>query len=191
MLDLFPTVSVSEDVLPFMRDRPPWAPVNSADQARTKVLKQLVPGPPEAPEVAISIYRPNDCEGNIPCIFHIHGGGYVTGSAGDLEGVHLPLAADLNCCIISVDYRLAPETVFPGAIEDSYAAIAWVFRHAEELRIDAARVGVMGESAGGSSGRARVACPRPGRIPAGVSASHLSNDRRQDMHNRRPASTHG
>ena len=69
--------------------------------------------------------------------------------AADLEGLHLPLAADLDCCIVSVDYRLAPETRFPGAVEDCYAALAWLLTNADDVGIDAARVGVIGESAGG------------------------------------------
>jgi triacylglycerol lipase len=85
----------------------------------------------------------------LPCIFHIHGGGYVAGSVEAQEGVHRALAADLGCLIASVDYRLAPETRFPGAIEDCYAALSWVFSNAQELGVDATRVGVMGESAGG------------------------------------------
>ena len=63
--------------------------------------------------------------------------------------MHRPLAARLGCCIASVDYRLAPETRFPGAIEDCYAALSWLVFNARELGIDPARIGVMGESAGG------------------------------------------
>jgi triacylglycerol lipase len=95
------------------------------------------------------VYRPAGAEGALPCILHIHGGGYVLGSAASSEAAHRPLAADLGCCIVTVDYRLAPETPHPGPVEDCYAALAWVFAHAESLKIDPARVGVMGESAGG------------------------------------------
>ena len=59
------------------------------------------------------------------------------------------MAADLDCVIVSVNYRLAPETIFPGAIEDCYAGLAWTVASADMLGIDAARIGVMGESAGG------------------------------------------
>ena len=71
------------------------------------------------------------------------------GAAAPLEFLHRPLAEELSCVIVSVDYRLAPETVFPGAIEDCYAGLAWTFAHAVDLNIDPARIGVMGESAGG------------------------------------------
>jgi triacylglycerol lipase len=63
--------------------------------------------------------------------------------------MHRPLAEALGCVIVSVDYRLAPETAFPGAIEDCYAGLTWTVAHAAELNIDTARLGVMGESAGG------------------------------------------
>ena len=69
--------------------------------------------------------------------------------------MHRSLVTQLGCALISIDYRLAPETVFPGAIEDCYAALAWVFRHADALGIDAARIGVTGESAGGAPPRWR------------------------------------
>jgi triacylglycerol lipase len=79
----------------------------------------------------------------------MHGGGFVAGSPLADGPRHLALAADLHCCIVSVDYRLAPETPFPGGVEDCYAALTWVFANADALKVDAARVGVMGESAGG------------------------------------------
>jgi triacylglycerol lipase len=63
--------------------------------------------------------------------------------------MHRPLSANLNCVIVSVNYRLAPETRFPGAVEDCYAALAWTFANAEAIGVDASRIGVMGESAGG------------------------------------------
>jgi triacylglycerol lipase len=73
----------------------------------------------------------------------------VLGSIAALEATDRTLSADLSCCIVAVDYRLAPETRFPGAIEDCYAALAWTHAHAAELNIDPTRIGVMGESAGG------------------------------------------
>jgi triacylglycerol lipase len=79
----------------------------------------------------------------------MHGGGYVIGSPAADAPQHQELAAALPCCIVSVDYRLAPETPFPGAVEDCYAALTWLFAHAAVLGIDPLRVGVMGESAGG------------------------------------------
>jgi triacylglycerol lipase len=149
LLDLLPRLELTSELLPTLRSRPSWLAVDPRDRDRTEVVDRLIPGPPGAPDVGVRVYRPVGSTGPLPCILHLHGGGYVTGKAADLEGVHLPLAADLGCCIVSVDYRLAPETPFPGAIEDCYAALTWVVGHAAEIGVDADRIGVMGESAGG------------------------------------------
>jgi triacylglycerol lipase len=113
------------------------------------VSRRSVPGPTGAPDVSVLIYRPQHAAGPLPCILHMHGGGYVIGAAAADGPQHRVLAAELGCCVISVDYRLAPETPYPGAIEDCYAALGWLVTNAGELNIDSRRVGVMGESAGG------------------------------------------
>src|SRR6185295_4616056 len=100
------------------------------------------PGPDGAPDIGLTLYRPRAASTPLACIYHIHGGGFVGGGAAMLEPLHRPLAYDLNCAIVSVDYRLAPETRFPGGIEDCYAGLAWLFKNAEALNIDAARIGV-------------------------------------------------
>ncbi len=149
LLEAFPTVELSLDFLPTMRSRPARFAVDEKDVARTEMTVRTVPGPEGAPEVPVFIYRPKGAAEPLPCIFHIHGGGYVGGDAAGQEAAHRPLAADLHCVVFSVNYRLAPETRFPGAIEDCYAALGWLFTHAAELGVDPARVGIMGESAGG------------------------------------------
>ena len=149
LLDTFPAFELTEAILPLMRARPARFQVRPEDLARTILERRTIPGPAGAPEVEVLIYRPKLTEGPLPCILHIHGGGYVAGAAADNEAVHRPLAADLACCIVSVEYRLAPETPFPGPVEDCYAALAYVFGHAAELGVDPGRIGLMGESAGG------------------------------------------
>lgn len=108
-----------------------------------------VPGPTDAPEVALALYRPLGIDTALPCILHCHGGGYVFGSPAAQLYQHRSMAEALSCCLVSVDYRLAPETRFPGAIEDCYAALTWLFENAGKMKIDPTRIGVMGESAGG------------------------------------------
>ena len=149
LLDTFPAFELTEAILPLMRGRPARFQVRPEDLARTSLERRTIPGPVGAPEVEVLIYRPQLTEDPLPCILHIHGGGYVAGAAADNEAVHRPLAADLACCIVSVEYRLAPETPFPGPVEDCYAALAYVFGHAAELGVDPGRIGLMGESAGG------------------------------------------
>jgi len=84
----------------------------------------------------------------LPAILHIHGGGYVLGTADMTNAANAATALNLGCVIASVDYRLAPETPFPGPLEDCYAALRWLHAAAQDLVIDATRVAVAGESAG-------------------------------------------
>jgi acetyl esterase/lipase len=149
LLDLWPKAHLSHDILAELRspDRLP-APELSPAALTATVQRRTTPGPDGAPEVDVVIYAPEGA-GPFPCIFHIHGGGYVIGAVGGQEAQHRDMAATLGCVIVTVDYRLAPETPFPGAIEDCYAALRWTFDHAAELRVDPARIGIMGESAGG------------------------------------------
>jgi triacylglycerol lipase len=149
LLDLIPTISLNEEILPALRANGIPFPMDPRAAEAVKVSERKIPGPPGAPDVGVLIYTPHSGDGQLPCIFHIHGGGYVRGSASELSPVHCKLALEANCAIVSVDYRLAPETRFPGAIEDCYAALRWVFDNAHEIGIDVSRIGVMGESAGG------------------------------------------
>jgi triacylglycerol lipase len=84
-----------------------------------------------------------------PAYLHIHGGGYVMGGPIMGDGTNRILSERLGCVVVSVDYRLAPETAFPGGLEDCYAALAWLHKEAEALGVDRARIAVGGESAGG------------------------------------------
>ena len=150
LLDSFPPLALSAENLPLVRAGsrlPPRVVPPPAVEVRHWVVK--VPGSPGAPEVALYIYQPQTGADPLPCLYHVHGGGYVIGTPETQRDAHLGLAAELGCCIVSVDYRLAPETPHPGPVEDCYAGLAWLTAKAEELRVDAARIGVMGESAGG------------------------------------------
>lgn len=108
----------------------------------------LAAGRDGSPEVPVLVFKP---EGNRlrPAILHIHGGGMVLGSAHSMRRGPSHCAAHHDIVVVSVDYRLAPETAFPGPQEDCYAALAWLFAQAEALGVDPARIAVMGESAGG------------------------------------------
>lgn len=147
LLDLWPTLTVTADNLADMRAR--QLPLPEIDTSGSTLERLNVPGPAGAPEIELHVYAPIGAAAPLPCIYHIHGGGYIGGAAKSMEPVHRLMVADLGCIIVSVDYRLAPETVFPGAIEDCYAGLAWTFANAARLGIDTGRIGVMGESAGG------------------------------------------
>jgi acetyl esterase/lipase len=149
LLAFFPTLELTADSLPMARAMEFPVPNDNTVPRDVEVKSRNIPGPKGAPDIGVLIYSQRERKGVMPCIFHIHGGGFVVGSATSMKPVHLKLAAAAGCVIVSVDYRLAPETRFPGAIEDCYAALSWVYSEAANLGIDPRRIGVMGESAGG------------------------------------------
>ena len=119
--------------------------------------ERRIPGPEGAPDVRVLVYTPGDRGADpLPAILHIHGGGFVSGSADMSDPNSRSYAVDMNCVVVSVDYRLAPETPFPGPVEDCYAALLWLHTAAGELGIDAKRIMVAGESAG--AGLAAALC---------------------------------
>lgn len=101
------------------------------------------------PEVRLLVVDPPSSAASRPAILYIHGGGMVAGRADSTLDDKPKLALEHGCVVVSVDYRLAPETPFPGPQEDSYAALLWLVANAEELGVDPSRVIVMGASAGG------------------------------------------
>jgi triacylglycerol lipase len=105
-----------------------------------------VPGEPPVP---VRVHRPAGVEGALPGIFSIHGGGYVIGSYDMDDYLHDQWSPLLGTVGISVQYRLAPETPYPGPVEDCYAALRWAHEHADEIGVDPTRLGIYGISAGG------------------------------------------
>ncbi len=130
------------------------------------ISKRTIPGATGAPDVPIVIADTAPDRKNKPVLFHIHGGGYVLGAAEIfLPGV-LRYAIPTGCVVVSVNYRLAPETRFPGALQDNYAALQWVYHHAEDLGIDRKRIAIAGESAGGGHAAALAIHARDrGEVP--------------------------
>jgi acetyl esterase/lipase len=149
MLALFPAMELNRSTLPAIRAAPPRFDLGRVDpRDGVRLEKRLIPGSPESPSVPVLIYTPPRT-GIMSAILHIHGGGYVTGNAEFMEPWHRRLVLETGAVIVSVNYRLAPETPFPGSVEDCYAALAFLHREAGQLSVDSARIGVMGESAGG------------------------------------------
>ncbi len=124
-------------------------PVESYMRPTIAIERLSAPGPAGAPDVPVTLYRPVQADGPLPVLLHIHGGGYVFGSAAGSGPANVRTARELNCLVASVDYRLAPETRAPGAVEDCHAVLAWLNRNAQALGVDPARIAVGGESAGG------------------------------------------
>lgn len=117
--------------------------------ANVKAFKKTIVSP-SGNKINVFVYQPDDQQGRIrPGILHMHGGGFVAGSADMNEGFCKKMAYDLNAVVVSVDYRLATEAPFPEALEDSYAALLWMSRESKELGIDNSKLAVTGESAGG------------------------------------------
>jgi acetyl esterase len=100
--------------------------------------------------VPLRHYEPAGLAAPSPGIVFFHGGGWVTGSIDTHDGACRLLASLTRCRVVSVDYRLAPEHPFPAGVQDCVAATRWVLAHAAELGIDAKRVALTGDSAGGN-----------------------------------------
>ncbi|MDC0718658.1 alpha/beta hydrolase [Nannocystis bainbridge] len=146
LLSAMPAFGLNAQSLPQLRALMPPAGDTLGDLVASE---RTVPGPEDAPEVRVVVYEPPRRLGLGPAYLHMHGGGYVMGSPHIAAARNQALASALGCVVVSVDYRLAPETPFPGAIEDCYAALKWLHAQAEELGVDRRRIAIGGESAGG------------------------------------------
>lgn len=103
----------------------------------------------EVGDVPVRIYTPEGT-GPFPALVYFHGGGWVFCNLDTHDGVSRQMANRVPAVVVSVDYRLAPENKFPAAVEDAYAATTWVAENASALNVDAQRVVVIGDSAGGN-----------------------------------------
>ena len=155
---LVPFGDLTVDVLPPLRVRFEM-PVSD----RVERTDRLVPGDPA---VAARVHRAKGADGTRPCVYSMHGGGYVLGT-NLLDDMRFDeWCPKLDIVGASVDYRLAPETPYPGPLEDCYRGLKWTYEHAEELGIDRDRIGVMGVSAGGGLAAALCLLARErGEIP--------------------------
>ncbi len=166
-LDSFPPLQFSADHLHETRQRirQMTAAVAADPDPAVDVCDGTASGP-DGREIGVAIYRPRAASRPLPALLEIHAGGHVAGSARMTDAANRALAADLGAAIVSVDYRLAPETPFPGPVEDCYHALRWLHASAGELGIDPARIGVSGRSSGGGLAAAVAILARDrGEIP--------------------------
>lgn len=114
-----------------------------------RIDKRTIPGITGQPDVPVLLIGANKGGKPRPGVVYIHGGGFILGTAEGESMQAQSLSSELGCVVVSVDYRLAPETRFPGMLEDCYAALAWMHKNAAELGVDPKRIAVVGGSAGG------------------------------------------
>lgn len=119
-----------------------------ADTPGVSVEERRIRGPNGSPEVLLYVVNAKPGQRR-PGIVSLHGGGFVAGTAKADAKMSAEIARSLDCCVVSVEYRLAPETTWSGSGEDNYAGLKWLYDHADELGVDRGRLAVMGSSAGG------------------------------------------
>ncbi|PSL40730.1 acetyl esterase [Planomicrobium soli] len=105
--------------------------------------------PLEKRSIAIRVYTPEG-QGPFPLFLYFHGGGFVLGNLDTHDVICRKLANSSQHKVVSVDYRLAPESPFPAALEDCYAALEWLWLNGDRLDGDSSRISIGGDSAGGN-----------------------------------------
>ncbi|HYD96264.1 MAG TPA: alpha/beta hydrolase [Noviherbaspirillum sp.] len=119
------------------------------DAPPVAIVRELqAPGPGGA--IPLRLYRPQAGDAPLPALVYFHGGGWTIGDLDTHDTLCRQLANASGCIVVAVDYRMGPEHRFPAAVDDSLAALHWVHAQAPALGIDASRIAVGGDSAGGN-----------------------------------------
>jgi len=161
------------------RKNPGDAPINARNLAEVRkssmpasptrtppYQRRAIPGAKGSPDVSVFVINTAATDRQRPAILHIHGGGFVAAAALEFIPNLQRVARELDCVVVTVDYRLAPETPFPGSLEDNYAALKWLHGSASSLAVDPSRIAVMGESAGGGhAAMLAIAARDRGEVP--------------------------
>lgn len=132
----------------FYRERRFFTQVDPPAVAAVEMLRADGPHAP----IPLRAYRPAGMplDTVLPALVYFHGGGWVIGDLDTHDVLCRELASAAGCAVVAVDYRLAPEHRFPAAVDDCLAATRWVREHAAALKLDARRLAVGGDSAGGN-----------------------------------------
>jgi acetyl esterase/lipase len=129
--------------------------------------------PDVSPDVKLRVHRPVGVDGPLPCLYWMHGGGLVVGDCEQDDLRFDRWCARHNMMAVSVDYRLAPETRYPGAIEDCFAGLVALHTASASLGVDVARICIGGASAGGGLAAALALLARDRGLPGPPIASQL------------------
>lgn len=152
-LEIFPGLELTTEALPqtrtFLKEMNAQILAAVPEYPDIAVSERHIPGPQGAPDVRVLVYLPTNVSSPLPALLWIHGGGYVIGNADQADPQIKMIVSALGCAAVSVDYRLAPETPYPGPVEDCYAALKWLYANASELGIDPNQIAIGGDSAGG------------------------------------------
>jgi acetyl esterase/lipase len=127
---------------------------------------RVIPGPDGEPDISVRIYRPAAAAAPLPGIYYIHGGGMILGNVAGEDDAATSICDQVGAVVVSVEYRLAPEHPHPAPVEDCYAGLTWMARHADELGVDPARLAIYGGSAGGGLTIATALLARDRDFPA-------------------------
>ena len=165
-LDMVPLFDLTHQTLPELRRWMAENPAAAPAAPNVQVTEERIAGHGGRPAVRAILYRPARPSGPLPALLHCHAGGYVLGSPETHDAGNRFLAETLDCVVVSVDYRLPPETPFPGPVEDCYAGLRWLYVNAERFGVDPARIAVGGQSAGGGLAAALALLARDrGEVP--------------------------
>lgn len=172
MAELDPVLQAVLDAVPFqltIDGGPESARQRFNELPRSPILPEVTtedrviegPGGP----LPLRIYRPPSEAPVLPAVVFIHGGGWTVGDLDTYDGQARIHAAGAQAVVVAIDYRLAPEHPFPAAVDDAWAATRWVVDNAAAIGIDAGRLAVAGDSAGGNLAAVVAQSARDGGIP--------------------------
>ena len=128
--------------------------------------QRMIPGY-EGARIRLRIFSPAGVQGMLPCVVLFHGGAWVGEILPHQINYAIEMAKQIPCRAVLVDYRLALDYPFPYGLEDSFAALQWIYEHAETLSVDRERIAVFGDSSGGNFAAAvcLLARDRKGKAP--------------------------